>query len=300
MIIVGVNGGGTKTVALAYNSDGVFIGSGRSGSANIHNINKKDIIKHVKEAIEKTGVKARIDVACIAVAGIDTEKDRKAAKLMFKNIARKVIVEQDSFAELYAETRGGDGVIAVAGTGSSVIGIKGKHRFRASGAGWLLSDNGSAYAIGREGLRKAFEILNANNNTILSKAIFLYLKLKTLDELIEWAFKNSTNIKEIASIARVVDKAAMEGDKDALSIIKKASRELASYAVKIAGKVEVNKIFCTGSVFNSSIYYKEFSNYMKKYNIRIIITNKSHALGPLYIAADQAGIKNFIVKNEQK
>ena len=38
MILVGVDGGGTKTVSIAYTCNGEFIGKGYAGPGNFHNV----------------------------------------------------------------------------------------------------------------------------------------------------------------------------------------------------------------------------------------------------------------------
>jgi N-acetylglucosamine kinase-like BadF-type ATPase len=289
MIILGVNGGGTRTRAMAYKPDGTLIGSGYSGSSNYHNMGLRKAAANIREAVSKAGIR-KADIACVALAGMDADEHFDEVMPAVAGLARKVVVEQDSFAELYAETRGGKGVIAVAGTGSSVIGTDGKRRFRASGCGWLLSDDGSGYAIGREGLRSVCRAMNAGYmDTLLTKAVLDEVGAEDLNGLVIWAYKESHNIGRIAQAAIAVDKAAKEGDEEAVRIIKEAGGRLASYANDIAMKVGVRKVYCTGGMFKSHLYAATFSGALKKHGVDMKIAKNNPAVGAACIAADRLG-----------
>jgi N-acetylglucosamine kinase-like BadF-type ATPase len=289
MIILGINGGGTKTRALAYEADGTLIGSGYSGSSNYHNMGLRKTTANIREAVSKA-VAARADIACVALAGMDAEEHFDEVRPAVTGIARRVIIEQDSFAELYAETRGANGVIAVAGTGSSVIGTDGRRRLRASGCGWLLSDDGSAYAIGREGLRAACRELNAGRRrTRLVNAVMEGVGAKDLNGLVVWAYEESHSIGRIAQLAMAVNDAAEGGDAEARRIITGCSRQLASYAREIAEKVRVRSVYCTGGMFKSALYSREFSGTLKGHGIGMSITKNNPAVGAACIAADRLG-----------
>ena len=289
MIILRINGAGTKTRALAYRKDGTLIGAGYSGSSNYHNVGVDKAGVNIMDATSKTGA-GKADIACVALAGIDANRHFDEVRPAVLGIAKRVIIEQDSYAELYAETRGSNGVIAVAGTGSSVIGIDGKHRIRASGCGWLLSDNGSGYAIGREGLRTACRLLNAGKRrTALVNSVMKKIGAKELDDLVVWAYDKSYDISSIAQIAVAVEDAAKKGDNDAKRMINNCARELGSYANDIASRVGVKVVYCTGGMFKSALYVKEFSRTLKTRGARMEVTKNNPAVGAACIAADRLG-----------
>ena len=70
--------------------------------------------------------------------------------------AAHIAVTNDADIALLGAHGGGPGMIAISGTGSIVLGrnLAGA-RQRVGGWGWLLADEGSAFAIGRNGLRAA-------------------------------------------------------------------------------------------------------------------------------------------------
>src|SRR3989304_5963934 len=160
--VVGVDGGGTKTVALVGTVRGRVLGRSESGSSNYHNVGpiaaSKAISRAVIEAQRQAGLVGRkAEIAVVALAAVDSVKDRMAAERFVRaaKIARKSIVVHDSLGALYAATRGSPGIVIISGTGCVAAGINkaGKH-CRASGWGYIVDDEGSGYDIGRENFQK--------------------------------------------------------------------------------------------------------------------------------------------------
>nr|WP_252973163.1 BadF/BadG/BcrA/BcrD ATPase family protein [Saccharolobus solfataricus] len=202
-----------------------------------------------------------------------------------RSIAKNVYVDHDGFVALYAETRGNPGVIVIAGTGSVIVGYDGNRRVRFGGLGWLIADEGSAYWIGREALRAFGKMLDGRiNKTIIADKIMKNLNINDVDDLIKWAYHEGHKVKDIASLAKIVDEAANEGDWIALDILKNAAFELASYAVQLAVKIGVDKIFLKGGMFNSSVYYNFFRNYLDNNNIKGVIAEHEPEQGALLLA----------------
>ncbi|AAK43316.1 ATPase [Saccharolobus solfataricus] len=285
MILVGVDGGGSKTSAIAYTCSGSFLGKGLAGPANFHNVGVEEAVKNVNRAILLATKGMKPDVAYVGLAGVDSRYDYNIMAEALRSIAKNVYVDHDGFVALYAETRGNPGVIVIAGTGSVIVGYDGNRRVRFGGLGWLIADEGSAYWIGREALRAFGKMLDGRiNKTIIADKIMKNLNINDVDDLIKWAYHEGHKVKDIASLAKIVDEAANEGDWIALDILKNAAFELASYAVQLAVKIGVDKIFLKGGMFNSSVYYNFFRNYLDNNNIKGVIAEHEPEQGALLLA----------------
>lgn len=290
MILVGVDGGGTKTSAVAYTCSGNFIGKGSAGPGNFHNIGVEEAVKNVSKAIFIATKGMKPDVAYIGLAGIDSRYDYNIMSEALKNVANKTYIDHDGFIALYAETRGNPGVIVIAGTGSVIVGFDGNKRLRYGGLGWLIADEGSAYWIGREALRALGKMLDSRiPKTILADKIMNALGINDLDDLIKWAYHEGHKIKDIASLAIIVDEAAKEGDEIAIDILKRAAYELAIYAVQMAVKINVDKVYLKGGMFNSSIYLSLFKSYLDGNNIKGIMATHEPEYGALLLAFKYSG-----------
>ncbi|HWH68044.1 MAG TPA: BadF/BadG/BcrA/BcrD ATPase family protein, partial [Candidatus Sulfotelmatobacter sp.] len=80
--VLGVDGGGTKTVALVTNEKGRVLGRGESGPANYHTAGlstaAENILHAVTTAIADAGlVKQALNGAFLALAGVDRPTDRQ-------------------------------------------------------------------------------------------------------------------------------------------------------------------------------------------------------------------------------
>ncbi|MEM3269846.1 MAG: BadF/BadG/BcrA/BcrD ATPase family protein, partial [Saccharolobus sp.] len=68
MILVGVDGGGTKTVSIAYTCNGEFIGKGYAGPGNFHNVGVEEAVSNVSKAIFAATKGMKPDIAYIGLA----------------------------------------------------------------------------------------------------------------------------------------------------------------------------------------------------------------------------------------
>lgn len=291
MIIVGVNGGGTKTEALCCNETGKVLGRGRSGSSNYHNVGLKVAMENVSNAVSATGF-AKPDRICIALAAVNSDKDYKILDKALKLMYPKAILEHDAYAEMYTETRGKPGVMVVAGTGSIVLGYDGKKRYRKCDMGWFLGDEGSGYFIGREGIRAAARmIFEDGESTLLADEIMSELGLKSPEDIMAWTYSEKNNVSSIALLSKCVEKAALKGDRIASEIIKRASSTMANEAVKMSKKLKLKKVCIKDGVFNIKLYHSNFTSILAKNGITAKRMEGSAAIGALLIAADSAGLR---------
>ncbi|ARM76229.1 BadF/BadG/BcrA/BcrD ATPase family protein [Acidianus manzaensis] len=293
MILVGVDAGGTSTAAIAYSCDGKYIGEGEAGPGNFHNIGIEKTVNNIREAIQSATHNIKPDVACIGLAGLDSKHDYKILFNALKDIAENTIIEHDSFISLYAETRGRPGVIVISGTGSVVMGFDGKNRIRVGGAGWLLSDEGSAYWIGRKALRLLVKMLDGREEkSLLAELILANIKARDLDDIIRWSYHEGHKIDEIASLAKVVNEAAIKGDNKAKQIMIEAAKQLAEDAIYVSKRVGISQVYVSGGMFESEFFSSNFQSLLKEKGIETLKKKKSPEYGALLIAFDYANCVN--------
>ncbi len=291
MIIAGVNGGGTKTEAVCCDHTGKIVGRGSSGPSNYQNVGLEAAIKHIEEALSNSGF-PNPDALCVALAGINTKNDFNVVNRLLLEHHPGAILEHDAFSELYLEARGKPGVIAIAGTGSVVLGYDGKNRHRRADLGWFLGDEGSGYYIGREGIRAtARMVFEGEEETQLKKEVLDHLELKNPEDIMDWAYSKLNTPTTVAGVTTAVDKAALSGDKVALNIFRKASSNLADHAVEMALKLNLRRVYIKGGVFNSAFFFSNFMGILAHRGIDTIHIKGSAAIGPLLIAADKSGIR---------
>jgi glucosamine kinase len=292
MIIVGVNGGGTKTEVLCCDENGKIIGSGRAGSSNLHNIGLEDAVKAIKAAVSEATAEEP-HVLCVGLAGIDTDREKKMIHARLSKEYGKVIVEHDGFAELYGETNGTPGILVIAGTGSIVLGYDGKKRYRRCNNGWFLGDEGSAYAIGKAALGvTAKMLLEDMSRSPIADAVMKELRIASAEELMEWAYySNKNDVSSVAALAKAVCGAAEREDANACEIVNRASSALAEATCDLASKLDIKTVHMKGGLMNSRFYYSNFDRILKRDGIACKPILDSGAEGALMIAASSVGVK---------
>ncbi|MEO7003328.1 MAG: BadF/BadG/BcrA/BcrD ATPase family protein [Ktedonobacterales bacterium] len=160
-LYLGLDGGGTKTLAVVVDATGAERGRAVAGSANHQAVGVARAVAHIRMAVAgalaQAGVVAPDQAPCVAgwlgIAGLDGPADHDLLLPHLRALADSVHLTNDAELPL-AALPDGAGVALVAGTGSIALGRNAQGRFaRAGGWGHLLGDEGSGYDIGRQALQ---------------------------------------------------------------------------------------------------------------------------------------------------
>ena len=240
-IILGVDGGGTKTrawIALVTMPDTFkVIGKGLAGTANVQTDDSTEALANIQHAVDAAKADAglvveqcEIDIACLALAGSGTETSQaliNAWAAQF-HLAKQVIVTHDAMAVLYAANYKGVGVALIAGTGSIAFGRnRNEQTARCGGLGPNNSDAGSGYAIAMAALKAGLEI---DGVEIASS--------QQVADMQRW---------EIAALAQLVFQASDAGDEQATAIVSAAVHDLANLVINVAKELELaDRLFTLG------------------------------------------------------
>ena len=159
-IVVGVDGGGSKTHAIVADEHGETIAemvghasAVRAGRVDESVIAIADVVSDALASCEMTHVTPR--VLCVGVAGIGRDADRQALweTLVGREIADEVVVHTDFAIALDDAFGDGPGILLISGTGSVAYG-RGPTGSTARCGGWgpVCGDEGSGAWIGRRAL----------------------------------------------------------------------------------------------------------------------------------------------------
>jgi glucosamine kinase len=152
--VIGVDGGGTGCRAALATGDGVIVGRGQGGPANICTDlegSRGSILAAVNEAVRDAGVDAAVlphTPALLGLAGsnVGPYRDGIAALLPF----RQSSVETDTAIALEGAIGAGDGAIGIIGTGTAYLTRRAGVLREIGGWGFLLGDQGGGARIGRD------------------------------------------------------------------------------------------------------------------------------------------------------
>jgi N-acetylglucosamine kinase-like BadF-type ATPase len=244
-LIVGVDGGATKTVAWVTDLEGRVLGRGLGGPGNPRSIGFSEAERHVDTAVASAFADAGIARRPAARAGLSLagvgrveERDEIRAWAERAGIARVVVVTDDAESVLAAGAPEGWGVALVSGTGTLAVGRNDRgESARAGGWGYLLGDEGGAYWIALAGLRAA---MRANDGvgppTSLTGALVAALDLERPSDLVARIYGPDMSRDRIGLLASTVFDEAVH-DTVATQVIDFAASALATLVSTIVTRL---------------------------------------------------------------
>jgi len=181
----------------------------------------------------RTGISmASITRTCIGTAGETVPLVRDWLQASFRaRVGGGLLILGDVEIALEAAFPGRAGVLAMAGTGSNVLGRTNEGLLITAG-GWgpALADQGSGHRIGLESLRAIFLARDEERQTLLLSATMDFWQLSSLEGLVEYA--NSLPAPDFSQLTAVVLRCAQLGDEIALTVLRQQGEELA-YLVRL-------------------------------------------------------------------
>ncbi|HUS36469.1 MAG TPA: BadF/BadG/BcrA/BcrD ATPase family protein, partial [Verrucomicrobiae bacterium] len=222
--LLGIETGGTKTIAITATPDFKQIARHELGPANLRLISDKDFLALLSSLKKKIGTPFAIG---IGLPGLRTEADKsRVAKLLNKtwpNVPAEITndlelvihaAELDEPANKHLAK-----VVVLSGTGSCCFGRSASGKTaKIGGWGHILGDKGSGYDIAVHACRAAVYYFDRDNEwTKLGESILRHLALNEPNDLINWI--QSADKKEIAALAPAVFDAWKKADRHAAEII---------------------------------------------------------------------------------
>jgi N-acetylglucosamine kinase-like BadF-type ATPase len=239
---IGIDGGGSKTLAVVIDEEGHELGRGFTASSNQACVGiaraAARICDAAAEAAQQAGVSPPFDAACLGLAGVDRPDDRDAVLRHLGGLAREIRIGNDGELILGA-LDGGIGMAVIVGTGSIALGRDASGRsVRAGGWGHVMGDEGSGYDLGQRVLRHAVRAADHRGpQTRLLDLVMQHFGLEKPSDLTGRVYP-AEDKAAIARLAHLVFQAAEEGDHIAHEMLERGSSELALMVATAAGALE--------------------------------------------------------------
>lgn len=305
--VLGIDGGGTKTLCLIADTEGNLLGKGTGKPSNHFFVGKEEakqaIVNAVEAAKKNCGIQiSRFKVACLGMSGGFRPTGRAMITKMMKelDIADKVLVNSDAAIALAGATADNYGVVVIAGTGAMAFGVNRKGEMkRASGWGYILGDEGSGYNIGLKAMIASIRAYDGRGEkTMLASKLASRLKLATIDYLVERVYIDHMERHEIAALVPVVVETAKEGDKVARNILSEAGKELGLAATAVIKGLRMEKesfdVAPVGGVFKAgALILNSFEEVVMKTapKCRIVSPRFEPVVGAVLMALREIGVE---------
>jgi glucosamine kinase len=236
-LFLGIDAGGTKTEA-ALSNGAELLGQATSGTAKVPRVGEQQARQNLLEAIQKSCDAARINPqainrVCIGISGASVagtvawveQVIRELVPGEVKVIGDDVIAHRAAFGAM-------PGVLVIAGTGSIAYGRNEKgETARAGGWGPTVSDEGSAFWIGREAVAAALREHDLARSDGLLATVVKCWGISSVEDVVR--IVNVDPGPHFAELAIAVAEVAEKGHAAAQAIISRAGRELAGLAATV-------------------------------------------------------------------
>ena len=262
-LVVGVDGGGTRTRAAVLNGARI-LGEGAAGPSNPLRVGIANGATAIREAVDKACSAALIHRDDLVAAGVGLagirRKDVRARMhdtLVQTLGIKNVELVSDGDIALYGATDGRPGIVVISGTGSIAVGMNRQGK-RASAGGWgpVAGDEGSGSWIARRALQSVARATDGRGpKTSLTEAACEFFQVTTPDDLSTAIYAPTITNDRIAGFSRLVIQAADEGDELAREILRDAGKELGRAAVTVIHKLKMEQerfqVAFIGGVFSA-------------------------------------------------
>jgi glucosamine kinase len=235
LLLLGVDGGGTRCRARLADTHGKVLAEGAAGPANL-GLGVQNSLAAVRTATDQCleqagpGYSDCPIVACLALAGACEPVTLAQAQAVPLPFAR-VILTSDAHAACVGAHAGEDGGIVIVGTGSVGWAIAEGRDHRVGGWGFPVSDEGSGAWLGCEALRR---VLWAYDGLIPWTGL-LRLLFERFDgdgyAIVRWM--GAATPRDYASLAPTVVDQAGHGDAIAVELAKGAAMHIDQIAAKL-------------------------------------------------------------------
>ena len=258
---LGVDGGGSKTTAVVYSSDGKFVCSASGDSINYCSVGLENARQAMAEIISRLSVK-EFDCAVIGSAALGGSASAEETESFCGGIisSKKIIMDSVLYIALEAADSDGECAAVISGTGSMAVMRNADGEIKTAGGwGYILGDEGSGYSIGLSGIKAAIRgFENTAPKTALTQKCLDYYEITNIYDLIDLYDNKSVSRKITAAFAKEVIVSAENGDSVAMQIVESEAYALAETVLSIIKDSDKNiKVGLWGGVFQHNPSYKE-------------------------------------------
>jgi N-acetylglucosamine kinase-like BadF-type ATPase len=262
-VVMGLDVGNTKTLAVIADTTGRVLGYGRSTQANIY-VHYEKAVHALKSAYQQALTMSgltQVDHIAMSAAGADWPEDFSELREVAKDIATvtnpdyDLTVVNDAIGAIWSGAARGEGVAVVVGTSAGIGARYGENAWHSS----YWQEPEGAVHLGQKTLRTIYRAeLGLEPPTRLTEAVLNHLALESVEAVLH-AFTARGSVlgnADIGGLAKLLLNEAECGDTLAQKIVEEHARSLGDYALVAARKVGLTTqafpLILTGGVMRHS------------------------------------------------
>lgn len=246
--ILGIDGGGTKTLAVIADLNGQIIGAGLGGPANFDDVGISTAQANIETAVVMACQQANLPQEPFAsvflgMAGVVSPRDHAIVQQIALSLGlaepERIGIGHDCSIALAGGLSGRPGIVLIIGTGSSCYGQTADGQgWRSGGWGHLISDEGSSYWLGVQAMRTAVMVSDGRlPASMLLEKVQQHFGLTEVNDLMHRIYVQGLSRSEIAALAPMVIQAAEAGDSPAQELIRHGTQDLAECVLAVSNRL---------------------------------------------------------------
>ncbi len=280
--IIGIDGGGTKTLGVLYNLEGTELKRVEFGFSNF-SMGEEEAKQNIELTITelcKDLEDDRILYIQMGIAGISKLRNSSVYRSKLETMFNASIsIDSDALIALYSvkKDQNVNVILVIGGTGSVLMIGEDDDVQIVGGFGHLIGDEGSAYHLVTSAFKKIIEDKESNKpDTDLSIKILKEIKAPDYQAIKDFVYNE--NKKTIAGLSRFIADRAINQDPDAIDLFVREGKFLAKQTINAYHKIK-NKhdviIALRGGFLLSAPYVKEtlmkeLGRHIKDYQIDVL------------------------------
>jgi N-acetylglucosamine kinase-like BadF-type ATPase len=310
--ILGVDGGNSKTLAVIGDHSGMLVGIGRAGPGNHQAKGVQAAMTEIRRAVESALIMAGlrpadITLAYYALAGADLPEDFELLHSALQSaLPIPLQLNNDTIAGLRAGTDNPNAVVVALGAGTNAAGRNAAGReIRLPGLGWISGDWGGGGDIAREAVFLSVRSYDGRGHaTILQELVPQALGVPDIESMIRMLYhshmEQSGGIDRATflDLARLVFKAAHQGDAVAFDLVRRCADEVVTTALALLRRLDLvdqpADVVLAGSIFKAEgsllvdLVRAQLQELMP--TVRVMRPDVESAVGALFCGMDSLGI----------
>lgn len=307
-LIMGVDGGGSKTYAVITDAHGALLGTGSSLGSNYQMIGIEQTVVHLKQAMGAALSMAgaaydELSFVQYALAGADREPDFTALRAGLAQIpVKRWALECDTMAGLRSGSPDNVGVVLVCGSGTNAVGRSRSGKMvQTGGFGYLYGDSAGGNTMAIETFRSAVRSWEHREiDSILADKVPRFFGFDSMERMYhDFLDKHLSSVPGELTI--VLHEAVDEGDALAMRILSNIGKELGLAANSVIRRIGDIGIDAVPIVLIGSVFQKGRNSHMLEAleltirsqhpNATFVIPEMEPVFGAVLLAMDQLGIR---------
>jgi N-acetylglucosamine kinase-like BadF-type ATPase len=243
-VVVAIDGGGSKTDAVAVTLAGRVVGRASGAGTSPHFIGVPAAVERIDSLVREVAGEHRIEQVNVYLSGLDLPSEVETFTSALHHLdwsSDSTVIDNDLFALLRAGTSEPDAVAVVCGTGINALGRRADGAVaRFAALGTISGDWGGGTGLGEAAIwHSARHADRRGPFTTLTADVPGRFGLATMDEVTQALHLGSIEYADLAILARVVQEHADAGDTIAGRLVERQGEEVAIMAASCLDRLDL-------------------------------------------------------------